>query len=585
MRFGKRFSLRLLPGLLAIIAILLAGCNSGGGTPNLNVNPSPASRQQQIYRMGMLTKDIYSFDPGVVSDANSVDAVMMVFTGLVQLNDQLEVTPQLAASYEASSDNLTYTFHLKKGLKFSDGAPLNANDVAFSIDRALSPAVSQRNGVTATYLGLIKDSAARLNGKKKSLIGDSINVLDDNTITLTISQPAPYFLKALTYPISFVVEQKIIDKWGDQWTEHLTDNGGQGGAGPFVVKSYDHTTGIHFAPNPNYYGPKPKLQEVDINFYKTVQASYVDYQSGQLEQSGIPPEFDAQVESRGKEFHQFNQLAIDYIAMNYLYKPFDNIHIRQAFALAINKDALSKSLYNGLNPATCHIIPRGMVGYNPKLTCPAGVPTKGDATKAQALFQQGLQEENLTLKAFPQVKITYESNAPLLESEITTMRQMWHDVLGVTVAIQVVPFNNLLQMQANTICTQSNPGKCQNKGLQMWAFGWAADYPDSQDWTSYQFDKGTLNNISNYGQNLCTCASDQQTLQQQMTTADSDFGNNRLSLYQDIEQKLVNDVAWLPMFQRTGTYALKPYVTGIVDNPLSQTPPNDWSKVYIAVHN
>src|SRR5437879_1999082 len=100
MRSGKRFSL----GLLAIIAVLLAGCNSGGGTPNLNVNPSPASRQQQIYRMGMLTKDIYSFDPGAVSDANSVDAVLMVFTGLVQLNDQLEVTPQLAASYEVSSD-------------------------------------------------------------------------------------------------------------------------------------------------------------------------------------------------------------------------------------------------------------------------------------------------------------------------------------------------------------------------------------------------------------------------------------------------------------------------------------------------
>ncbi|HEY0756842.1 MAG TPA: peptide ABC transporter substrate-binding protein [Ktedonobacteraceae bacterium] len=585
MRSGKKFSLRLLPGLLAIFAIILAGCNSGGSTPNLNANPLPASRQQQIYRMGIITNDIYSFDPAVASDKYSVDAVLLAFTGLLQLNDQSQVTPQLASSYEVSPDNLTYTFHLQQHLTFSDNTILNAYDAAYSIDRALSQGVSQLNGVTATYLGLIKDSAQRMSGKKKTLIGDSINVIDANTLTLTISHPSPYFLKALTYPTSFVVEKSMIEKWGTKWTDHLSDNGGQGGAGPFVVKSYDHAIGIQFAPNPNYYGPKPKLQEVDINFYKTTQASYAAYASGQLEMSNIPPEYDAQVEARGKEFHQFNQLSIDYIAMNYLYKPFDNIEIRQAFEIAINKDALSKALYGGLNPPICHIIPQGTPGYNPRLTCPLGVSTKGDPTRAAALFQQGLQEENLTVKTFPQIKITYESNSPLLEDEITALRQDWQQVLGVTVTVQVLSFNALLQMLPATSCNQTNLSKCQNKGLQMWAFSWGADYPDPQDWTSLQFGKGAPNNIGNYGQNLCSCASEQQTIQQEMATADSDFGNDRLALYQDAEQKLVNDVAWIPMFQRVGTYALKPYVTGIIDNPSAETPPNDWSKVYIAVHN
>lgn len=585
MRSGKKFTLRLLPGLLAVIAVMVAGCTSGGTPTNIVNNPPPASKLQQIYRMGIVAPDINSFDPGVATDKYSVDAVLMVFTGLVQLNDQLQVVPQLASSYKASPDNLTYTFYLQHNLKFSDGTALTAQDVAYSIDRALSPSVSQRNTVTATYLGLIKDSSKRLSGKKTSLIGDSINVIDPYTITLTLSHPSPYFLDALTYPTSFVVEKSVIQKWGTKWTDHLSDNGGQGGAGPFVVKNYDHTTGIQFAPNPYYYGPKPKLQEVDMNFYATAEASYAAYQQGALEQSSIPPENDAQVESRGSEFHQFNELSIDYIAMNYLYKPFDDINIRQAFELALDKDGLSKALYNNLNPATCHIIPEGMPGYNPKLTCPAGAPTKGDTNKAKALFQQGLQDENLTLATFPSIKITYESNSPLLDDEITVARQEWRQVLGVTVNVQVVGFNALLPMLASTACTQTNLSKCQNKGLQMWAFAWGADYPDPQDWTSLQFGKGAADNIENYGQNLCTCASDQQAVQQEMATADTDLGTDRISLYQDAEQKLVNDVAWIPMFQRTGTYALKPYVTGIIDNPATQTPPNDWSKVYIAVHN
>src|SRR6185437_1550682 len=249
--------LGLLPGLFIILALLLVGCNSNSGPANVNPNPSAAPKIQQIYRMGVVDNDIYSFDPGIATDKYSVDAVMMVFTGLMQLNDQLQVTPQLASSYDLSTDNLTYTFHLQHNLKFSDGSALSASDVAYSIDRALSPAIARLNTVTATYLGLIKDSALRLDGQKKTLIGDSINVIDENTVTLTLSHPAPYFLKALTYPTSFVVEKSVIDKWGTKWTDHLSDNGGQGGAGPFVVKNYDHTIGIQFTPNPHYYDPKP----------------------------------------------------------------------------------------------------------------------------------------------------------------------------------------------------------------------------------------------------------------------------------------------------------------------------------------
>src|SRR5205823_14185513 len=133
------------------------------------------------------------------------------------------------------------------------------NDVAYSIDRSLSPAINNQSGVGLTYLGLIQGAADRTTGKAKTIIGTGVVVQDPNTLVIKLTKPAGYFLQALTYPTSYVVEKSVADKWGNSWTDHLSDNGGQGGDGPWMVKSYSHTTGVKLVPNPNYYGPKPQL--------------------------------------------------------------------------------------------------------------------------------------------------------------------------------------------------------------------------------------------------------------------------------------------------------------------------------------
>src|SRR5438105_4022394 len=271
----KKFTTKLLPAFLALMALLIVAC--GGPTGNGGATPTAAAKapaSQQIYRWAVANPDIPTFDPGQASDSISIDAILMVFTGMVQLNDQLQVAPELASSYDRAADGLSYTFHLRPGLKFSDGTALTSADVAYSIDRALSPHISSLSGVSLTYLGLIKDAPGRTTGKVKTLINDSILTPDANTVVLKLSKATAYFIEALTYPTAFVVEKSVVEKWADKYTDHLSDNGGQGGSGPWKVKSYDHTTGIKFIPNPNYWGPKPQLQEVDQLFYKTAQTTY-----------------------------------------------------------------------------------------------------------------------------------------------------------------------------------------------------------------------------------------------------------------------------------------------------------------------
>ncbi len=266
MRNGKKFTWGFLPTLLVLMSMLLVAC--GGSTTTTTTVPSAkAPAAQQVLNMPFQNgiSDIKTFDPALSTDAPSIAAIDLVFTGLVQFDNNLRVQPQLAASYQLASDGLTWTFHLKPNLKFSDGTPLTSADVAYSINRALEPAT--KSSVAPIYLALLKDSDKLVAGKINTIIGDSIMTPDPSTVVLIANKKAAYFLDALVYSCSYVVEKSLIAKYGANFTDHLNEGGG---AGPFEVQSYTHGTNIVLVPNPNYYGPHPQLTKLIYPFYKQV---------------------------------------------------------------------------------------------------------------------------------------------------------------------------------------------------------------------------------------------------------------------------------------------------------------------------
>jgi len=282
-----------------------------------------------------------------------------------------------------------------------------------------------------------------------------------------------------------------------------------------------------------------------------------------------------------QEFHQLPELVTDYVAMNYLVKPFDNIHIRQAFALAVNRDDITHNIWLDSRLPTYHIIPSGMLGYNPNLTGPVGVTdTRGNPYLAKQLLEQGLHEEGWSsIAQFPVIKLTYSN--PLNDSgvlnEVTTVVQMWQTVFGIKVQLDLVSFDTFLNEENATINN--------SHGLHLWWEGWIADYPDPQDWTTLQFGYNSPFNTVNYGQNTSTDFRKQLQVQQQLEAADVNQDQaTRLQAYNNAEQQLVNDVAWLPIDQRTEIFMLKPYVQGLVFNAMDLVPPDDWANVYIAPH-
>jgi len=252
--------------------------------------------------------------------------------------------------------------------------------------------------------------------------------------------------------------------------------------------------------------------------------------------------------------------------------------IRQALDLALDKDVLAHSVLKDRFFATNHIVPQGMPGYNPNLTGPDGATTHGNPAMAKQLLQQGMQEEGWSsISQIPTIKVTYPATSNDAKNYVAAMIQRWQTVLNLNVISNPEDFNKELD--------DINAATNNAKGIQMWRIAWIADYPDPQDWTTLQFDKGSPGNNMNYGQNQSTDAAEQQQVQQQLEQADvMQDPTARLKTYNDLEQKLVNDVAWLPLYQVNDLYLLKSYVQGYSENPEGLNPPDSWSQVYIASH-
>lgn len=569
--FVSRPKSHLLCILLCLLAIIVAGCsNPFGGTNTRQLTKAPAAKQIfTIPQTGI--SDFSTLDPALADDQSSLNAVQMIYTGLVQLNDKLQVQPQLAQSYQLASDGVTWTFKLKPNLKFSDGTPLTSKNVAYSLNRALLPAT--KSTIAPLYLGLIKDSDQLLAGRISTLIGDSIQTPNAQTLVIVTKEQAAYFLAALTNPCAYVVEQSLITKYGaTSFTDHLNEGGG---AGPFKVATYVHRSHIDFVPNKNYYNKQPQLQKVSYVIYPSEQIAYQDYLNNKLDMTDVPTNSYISDQKR-KDFVQVPQLWINYYTMNYLTKPFDNIHIRQAFALAVDKTAIASTAWNNTVIPTNHIVPDGIPGYNANITGPDGSTNlKGNAKEAQKLLQQGLKEENWSsLAEMPTIQLTYVSGITTFTQEVTTLIQDWHKVLNVQVTANPVDYNTLLD-QVTAATGNAN-------GIQMWGLSWVGEYPDLQDWLSQQFGKGTVYNNMNYGQNTSTTAAQQQIVQQQLAAADANTSNasQRLQVYQQAEQQLINDVAWLPIEQEKQVFLRNLDIVGIVDNAQGITPPDDWSNIY-----
>ncbi len=542
-RHSHRFPATLL--LLSTLLIILAACGGAStATPTINGTPTLASSQVLTFP-NVGTRDIGVLDPALGPDSNSAIAVGMIYTGLVKFDKNLNVMPD-QATWVISPDNKVYTFNLKQGITFSDGTPVTAQSYVYTLTRALLPDV--KSPIASFFLGPIAGSDGVSNGKTRTLTG--VKAIDKNTLQITLKQPAAYFLQIMANSIAYPLNQTIINQYGQtDWVNHAAGNGI--GTGPFMVKEWDHNTKMVLVPNPQWYGAKTKLTEVDMLFVNDQSTAFKAYQAGQYNFVwNIGPQ-DLTAAKSMPGYTSESLLQTDLLFFSNKMAPFNNAAVRQAFAYAIDKETLATAIFKGSAVPAPTIIPPGMPGYQPNYQGLAY-----DKSKALAALQNAYPD----VSKVPPITFSFP-NSQVSQSEASALQQMWQTALGIQV--------KLLSVELNAYNTET-----ANHQVQFGFTQWSADFPDPYDWLTLNLFSTASNNSGDWNN---------PQFDQTVTQAEQTTGDTRIQLYNQAEQIAISDVGWLPLDHQALSANIPSWVHGVSLNNTGLYF-GDWSDVYLIQH-
>lgn len=519
----------LVLALAGILLIVAGGGDDGDKTADGGDNTPSASQTEDSGddtpagegELRIRGADPLFLDPAVAQDADSAFYIVEIFSGLVRLDTDLKVQPDLAERWDVSADGRVYTFHLDRDATFQDGRPVLAGDVKYSMERALNPDTGSI--VSENFLGDIVGARDVARGRSTEVSG--IKVIDDSTIEITIDAAKQYFLFKLTYPTGFVVDQKQITANPRRWT--LKPNG----TGPYKLKEWKLNERIVLEAYSRHHLGAPKLQTVRVEL--AGGSALVAYEDGDIDATGVGLDDLARVQSPddrlNKEYRKVEKLSLSYIGFNTNAPPFDDPKVRQAFALAVDRDKIAEVILKDAVPVATGILVPGVPGYD------AGDKTYAyDPDRAKQLL-----DESKYAGDFPEITLAESGAGASVGPTTEAMVQYWKDNLGVEVKIQ--------QAETGTFYSDIDEGR-----YQMFELGWIMDYPDPENILDVLFHSKSRQNNARYNNPDVDAK-----LEQARTETDTE---KRLALYREVEKTLIEDVAWMPMYFDTTHALVKPYV-------------------------
>ncbi len=468
-----------------------------------------------------------TLDPALCADALSAGYIVEIFSGLLTLDSDLNVVEDIAESYEISTDGVTYTFHLREGVMFHDGGEVTASDFKYSIERAASPATG--SPVAEAYLGDIVGVKEKLGGKADEVSG--VSVVDEETLEITIDAPKAYFLAKLTYPTAFVVDEENIAS-GDDWWRHPN------GTGPFKLEEWQAGRRIVLERNEDFYGGEVKLDRAIFYLSGNSMTMYEndEIHITQVGTTNIERVLDP-MNPLNQELVVVPELFVSYIGFNNAVPPFDDEKVRQAFCHAVDKEKIIQVLLKDAVATADGILPPGMPGYNEKLE-----GLSYDVARAQQLIAESSYHDDL-----PPIVLSVSGSCPGVSAVDSAIAWMWQENLGVEVAIEVV--------ELETFLDDMREGR-----FQVFEIGWIADYPDPENFLDLLFFSESQENYTGYSNHEVD-----ELLEN--ARVESEIGA-RLAIYQDVEQIIVDDAPWLPLWFGQSYYLVKPEVKGFYPAPM-----------------
>jgi oligopeptide transport system substrate-binding protein len=481
------------PNILFFLLVLaLASCSGNKSHSNESDSSKRVAKGGVAYggsfRFGM-TEDYQSLYPYKITDAASAHIVTQVYEGLVKFNTtDLTIKPAIAEKWEVDAAGTTYTFHLRKDVKFQDdscfsggkGRNLVAADVKYSYELLCTKSPDNLN-----FDGTIKDRVLGANeyyeashSQKPLKEVEGIKIIDDNTISIKLTSPSFTFLFALANPSAFIVAKEAVVKYGVKMKI---------GSGPFrVAQETKPGEKIILVRNPNYYGMDtlgnqlPYLDTIIVSFFTSKQKELSEFQDGNLDFIwGLPSEsIKEMVESQISDFNKqppkyildrSPEMSSQFYTFNLSKEPFNNLKVRQAFSYALNRENLVENILRGeaFGPGLNGICPPSFRGYDiSQISGYTFDPIKAKKLLAEAGYPGG--------KGFPMVKLKLNSGGKRNESVVFEIQKQLHEVLGVNIDFDIVSYKQRLEDES------------LGNG-DIFRSSWLADYPSPENflWLFY----------------------------------------------------------------------------------------------------
>ncbi len=515
----------------ALLVLLVCSC--------LQVTAAPPKAEYHTPRFGgvyrrPLASDPASLDPAQTTDVYANTVVNQIFDGLVQFDSHLNLVPAIAGFWEASMDGLTWTFTLRKGVKFHHGREVTAEDFVYSFTRLLAPAVQSP---LANHFMHIRGAAAFRAGTASHVEG--LRALERYTLQITLQEPYTPFLSILAMVNAKVVPREEVERLGEQFALRPV------GSGPFQLLHWERKRQIVLQAYNAYYEGRPFLNQIvfEVSAREKAEEDLGRFLQGELEETIVPSTKAEELRDnpiyRPYSYRTKPTLHLLYIGFNMRKEPFTESRVRQAFNYAINKEVIVQEIRKRRGVIAKGVLPPGMPGYDPDLTSYDYNPRLAAQLLAEAGYPGG--------KGLPILELWYTSNEQSTPQELEAYRESLA-ALGVTIEIhRAANWASMEEMLA--------VGRAA-----MFRLGWHSDIPDPDN-----FFFPLLFSRSKTNRTLYHNTQVDQLLEQ--ARRETDYPR-RIAIYREVEKLVLRDAPWISQHHGVFEYLYQPYVQGVEINAL-----------------
>ena len=391
-----------------------------------------------------------SLDPRYATDITSCNLLLQLFEGLVRFDSNHQIQLADAQSIDISPDGLTYTIALKEN-SWSNGKTVTSHDYVETWKEILTPLFA---APFAYKLFVIKNARAVKTGELPiSNLG--LKTLDDRRFEITLENPTPFFLELLAFPTFFPTLRGLDEQWAADASSNYISNG------PYQLTSWVHDGEITLTPNPHYFDrEKVKLDRIEFCMIEDAITEFYMFEQGEIDWAGspfsnIPPEV-APTLMKEKRLQTYTTTGTYFLQLNTDCYPLHNSNIRRALALAINRSALINHVFQ-----LDHTVAQSFIPNLPDFKDDRIAFNDASFFEAKKLFEQGLEQEGLTIATFPTLTLSYNTSKQH-QKIMQAIQQQWYDTLGLRVNLEASDWKAYLAQIAR-------------KDYDICRFGWMAE--------------------------------------------------------------------------------------------------------------